>query len=53
MKVKNLNPRQTAPVKRENITTVTVAVDGNAIAPSTYCDIETRMCTPFASDGAE
>lgn len=51
MKTKKLTPRHVAPVKRENV--ATVSADGNAIAFSTYCDLMTRECFPFAGDDAE
>ncbi len=51
MKAKKLIPCHSAPVKREN--TAIVSLDSNSIASSTFCDLATRQCYPFASDGAE
>ncbi len=51
MKTKKLTPLTIAPVKRENV--ATVATNGNAIAFSTYCDLMTKECFPFAGDDAE
>ena len=50
MKTKKLTPRNTAPVKRENV--ATVSTDANAIAPTAiyYTGIPED---PFAGDDAE
>ena len=46
MKTKKLTPRNVAPVKRENV--ATVSQDGNAIAPTVH-----GTWVPFAGDDAE
>jgi prenylated cyclic peptide (anacyclamide/piricyclamide family) len=48
MKTKNLTPRNTAPVQRENV--ATVSRNGNAIAP---CYAALPGLPPFAGDDAE
>lgn len=50
MKTPKLTPRITAPVQRDNITTV--PSDGNVITPANFCDLATRQCYPFAGDDA-
>ncbi|MGB5635579.1 MAG: anacyclamide/piricyclamide family prenylated cyclic peptide [Waterburya sp.] len=47
MKTKKLTPRNAAPVKRENV--ATVSTDANAIAPTHW----TEPINPFAGDDAE
>lgn len=47
MKTKKLTPRNVAPVKRENV--ATVSQNGNAIAPNVMYPI----IPPFAGDDAE
>jgi len=49
MKTKKLTPRNAAPVKRENV--ATVSQDGNAIAPLHIAEIPSNP--PFAGDDAE
>ncbi|WP_442947005.1 anacyclamide/piricyclamide family prenylated cyclic peptide [Nostoc sp. UHCC 0870] len=51
MTKKNIRPQQVAPVQRE--TTATSKDLIGQVKSCTYCDIETRMCTPFAGDDAE
>jgi prenylated cyclic peptide (anacyclamide/piricyclamide family) len=53
MKIKKITPQSLAPVKRENV--ATVSRDGNAIAPL-YADSFSRRLgieSPFAGDDAE
>ncbi|MFM7884329.1 MAG: anacyclamide/piricyclamide family prenylated cyclic peptide [Microcystis panniformis] len=50
MKTLKLTPRITAPVQRDNITTV--PSDGNVINPAAFCDLATKQCYPFAGDDA-
>lgn len=50
MKTKKLTPRNTAPVKRENV--ATVSQDTNAIAPHWYSLVGGGPI-PFAADDAE
>jgi len=50
MKTKKLTPRNVAPVKRENV--ATVSTDANAIAPHHKYDPDNEYL-PFAGDDAE
>ena len=50
MKTPKLTPRITAPVQRDNMSTV--PSDGNVITPATFCDLDTKQCYPFAGDDA-
>jgi prenylated cyclic peptide (anacyclamide/piricyclamide family) len=51
MKTSKLLPKLTAPVQRSAI--AVVSSQSFAVTTSTYCDIATRQCFPFAGDDAE
>ena len=50
MKIKKITPQSLAPVKRENV--ATVSRDGSAIAPGEYPN-SSFYVHPFAGDDAE
>jgi prenylated cyclic peptide (anacyclamide/piricyclamide family) len=53
MKTKNLTPRNTAPVKRENVATVSTEANGIAITPQITYNLDNNNPNPFAGDDAE